>query len=208
MQTIPGIEVIIWDFDRTLYQNTPQIQARNRAGFYSCIAEQKGISREEAKPIFEEAYARLQSLTRVAEFLGIPGDVMNSALDREDIADLLNYDERLVQMFQEMQFRHVQVTRSQRTRWQRLLGRIGVPESAFEFALCYEETTSDKSEAFRYIAERTGLAREKLVVVEDRKDIITRARAEGMKTIYVWGECADADVSVPTVYDVQGVLQR
>ncbi|MBI5392014.1 HAD-IA family hydrolase [Candidatus Woesearchaeota archaeon] len=204
------VEVLIWDFDRTLYKDTPEIQRRNRQGFYSCIAEQKSVSLETANGLFESLYAEHHSLTKVAQALDIPGEVMNSALDREDISDLLERDEGLINLFSGLQsYRHIQATRSQKPRWQRLLGKLGVLESTFEMAVCYEHPESSKGSghAFRYIAAQTGLPPEKHLVIEDCKYIIRAAKKEGMKTIYVWGACPEADVSVPTVYGVQGVLQ-
>ena len=209
------IRAVGFDLDQTLYPDTPEIQRLVRQEIYHIIAEARSCSASKAQTLFETEYARLGRGTLAVQYLlGITdaNDIMQGCLERAGVAEVLKYDQRLIDLFRRIKESNRQtflVTGSSRKNSLSKLLRLGLTFETFDVSLCIDDPDTDKlhGHPFQQIIQRTGFQPREHVYAGDREKIdITPARLAGMRAVYVWGECANADISIPTIYDLETVL--
>ncbi len=209
------IKAVGFDLDQTLYPDTPEVQRLVRQEIYHVIANARSCSVDEAQAFFEAEYARLGRGTLAVQYLlGITdaNDIMQGCLEKAGVAEVLKYDQRLVDLLRKIKDndrRTFLVTGSSRKNSLSKLLRLGLTLETFDFSLCIDDSDSDKlhGHPFQQVIQRTGLQPREHVYVGDRERIdITPARMAGMRAIYVWGECVNADASIPTIYHLEDVL--
>ncbi len=209
------IRAVGFDLDQTMYPNTPEIEGAVRREIYTFISEQKKCSYQDAQTIFETEYARLGRGTLAVQYImGISdaNDIMQECLEKAGIAEVLQYDEKLVNLFRKIKENDKQtflVTGSSRKNSSSKLSRLGLSLENFDISFCIDDPDSDKvhGHPFQQIIQKTGLQPREHAYAGDREKVdIIPARLAGMRTVYVWGDCETADVSIPTIYDLETVL--
>ncbi len=208
------IKAVGFDLDQTLYPDTPQIQALVRQEIYRLIAGAKNITESEAKNLFEFEYKKLgRGTLAVQNILNISdaNDIMQACLEKAGVDKLLKHDTQLVELIKEIKSskKTFLITGSSRKNSISKLDKLGLKLDIFDYVLCIDDPNSDKlyGNPFQQIIAKTGFNPKEHVYVGDREKIdITPAKNAGMKAIYVWGECMNADASIPTIYDLKNIL--
>ncbi len=210
-QRFKDIKVIGWDMDTTLYKPDPEL---GRAFFNGCIEEVarvKNLSFDKAKDLFEAERAKKDSTTQALINLGVGN--FRTVWEIQKRIGKVNYlkkDPKLPLLFNKLtKYRHFIISNSVPEEIETVLSAIGLSASYFERLISVEEAGEPKPslKPFELLLKLTGLPAEVHVYIGDRERVdIEPAKKMGFKTIMVWGQSALADISVPTVYDIPGVL--
>ncbi len=202
------IKAILWDVDGTLYKNIPKFKKLiDQKLFISAFAEKLGIGKKEGEKKFFEIYKKLGSKTQVLNSVGLDGKALISKFENEvDFGAYLKKDKRLLKTIRSLvHVRHFILSNAGREGTRRKLIALGLPENLFEGILVTHDAPYLKPDprVFTWAARKTGFSAGQLLAVGDREATeIIPAKQVGMRTAYVWGVSKEADVSLPTVYEV------
>lgn len=206
------IQVLVWDFDGTFYQSIPEMNALIHERVFELIAQNKGVSVEEAEGIYKQMYSELHSATKVLIACGVDELYALSGQWSEDTRlNFLVADPKLVAMFDQLPrgLRYLIHTNGTREATQKKLAALGLDPAVFAIISCptdYGKVKPDPS-VFAAILERTGLPAGAHLYIGDRdKTDLEPARELGIHTCLVWGESEIADISLGSVYDVEKIL--
>ncbi len=212
---LPGVRVLIWDFDGTFYAPNPALWQEVREAEYRTIMECKGWGREQSVAEFEKSYKKVtpSATQTVGAICGMSTTeaamIMEKYYDRRKF---LARDQKLIALFDRLKaFRHFILANGVRHRIEETLGTLGVPVSTFEEIVTSELSGENKPDerGFRYIMQKSGLPADAHLMIGDREAVdLTPARNLGMHTCLVWSEekSAVADITVPRVYDLPNAL--
>lgn len=210
-----GIQVLIWDFDGTLYKPNSALFAAVREAEYRVIMEHTGWCKDQAK----EAFAKLHKVVypsateTVGRIVGI--STADAAIEMEnyfDRRDFLSRDERLIELFKKLKgYRHIILANGVIRRHKETLKLLGVPLQTFELYVTSEVvgTTKPHPEGFQYVLGYTKLPPTAHLMIGDREAVdLVPAKKLGMKTCLVWSDKKSimADVTLSTVYEVARIL--
>lgn len=215
MKTLSGISVCIWDFDGTLYRQSPALWENIRATEIQVIMKHTGWPEDKAKDEFYKLYPTVTpSGTKVTSLLAnitnAQASIETSALT--DYASHLQPDPKLNDMFATLsRYTHYMLVNGSGESVSRGLGILGVKKDIFKEIVTSEHVgeTKPSTKGFTYIIEKTGLPPEAHVMIGDREAVdLLPAKSVGMKTCLAWADeiREDIDISIPTVYDIVGVL--
>ncbi|MBU0618903.1 HAD family hydrolase [Patescibacteria group bacterium] len=206
------IKVLVWDLDGTLYKNTLTLSGAIHANAIKAVKKANSLSDEEAEQLFQQTYKQLASSTQTMIHCGVDRAY---ALSGKWYAEVqlkhLQHNQRLINMFDRLKpWRHIINTNGANLVTQKKLRLLGL--SADIFAKIF--TNADmfgklKPDLmpFKAMLDYTGLSAEQHLMIGDRPETdLLPAKKLGMKTCLVWGESAEADVSVKTVYEVSDLL--
>ena len=210
------VQVLIWDFDATLFPPNEQLHHAMREAEYAVIMEQKKISRDEAAAEFEKYYKKVSpsGTKTVAYICNIPTTQAAQGMEAHfDRRSFLKRDEKLVAEFQKLQnFKHYILANGIAHSLEAALSVIGVPAATFTEIVTSEISGENKPSdvGFKYILSKTGLPPAAHMMIGDRDAVdLAPAKALGMHTCLVWSSTpsAVADITLPTVYEVASALQ-
>lgn len=215
MTKLSGIKVLLWDFDGTFYKPNPALFAAVREAEYRVIMEHNSWTREQAIEAFEKLYKKVypSATETVGRIVGIPTG--EAALEMEqyfDRRDFLARDERLIELFQKLKdYRHILLANGVIRRHKETLKVLGIPAETFELMVTSEVVGKTKPHpaGFEYILNYTKLPPSVHLMIGDRDLVdLAPAKALGMKTCLVWSRTQNpvADITLPTVYNVGGLL--
>lgn len=205
------IKVLVWDVDGTLYRTTEASFAAVREAEYQVIMHHTGFSHDRAKAEFGKIHNIVTpSGTQTAALLSHIS-AAEAAVECEwyfDRSSFVQEDAGLVKMFQKLEKKsHIIFSNSDKQKLILALKKLGLTTEIFTEIVTPEDTNTVKPDpaGFRYVISKTGLPPEAHLMIGDRvsTDVIP-AKSVGMHTCLVWptepGE--EADVTLPTVYDV------
>lgn len=215
MNTLSGVSVCIWDFDGTLYRQSPALWENIRATEIQVIMNHTGWPEEKAKEEFYKLYPTVTpSGTKVTSILAhitnTQASIETSALT--DYASHLRPDPKLNEMFASLsRYTHYMLVNGSGESVSRGLGILGVNKDIFKEIVTSEHVgeTKPSTKGFTYIMEKTGLPPEAHVMIGDREAVdLLPAKSVGMKTCLAWADeiREGADISIPTIYEIVGVL--
>jgi len=204
---VPEIKAIFWDVDGTLYKDTPALR---RAFDKPCIeefGERMGLKGKRAEKEFFKVYEKLHSKTQTLNSVGIDGPKFIAKTSNEmDYEKYLKKDKKLVKMFRSLkQVKHFVFSNSSNEATLKKLETLGLSEKIFEKVLATYDAPATKPDprAFKWALRKSGFRAEQVLMVGDREETdLLPAKKLGMRTAYVWGVSREADVSLPTVYEV------
>ena len=211
----PDVQVLIWDFDGTLYKPNAELFHDVRESEYHAIMEHTGWDREKAIEEFHKFHkVTIQSATAVvAKLCSIP--IAAAAVESEKYFDRRNYihrDPRLIDVFERLKhYRHFILANGVIAKHKETLRVLGIPVDTFEEFVTAETVgvTKPNQEGFVYIMKKTGLPPNVHLMIGDRELVdVAPAKKLGMHTCLVWSDTksAIADVTLSTVYDVAQLL--
>jgi len=194
--------------DGTLFPPTafPRKIMQDRA--YGAIVAKKGWDRKRVEAEFRKRYLELGSNTKTLTTFGIDGTKFYTDLwDEIDLSSYLRPDPKLPLLFERLSgFPHFLLSNSNRMdQIERKLAILGILPSVFRFILSTVDIGAVKPDPkpFLVALERLAFEPSSVMYVGDRVSTdILGAKGVGMRTCFVWGEAAEADISLPTVYDV------
>ena len=210
-----NIQVLIWDFDGTLYKPHPDLWRDVREAEYRVIAEHTGWEKEKVIEEFTKLYkVVLASATQVVAKLA-EIQVKQAAIEMENYYDRTKYlrpDDKLVELFTKLaHLKHYLLVNGIQKKIVEALAVLGLSESLFAEIVTSETVGDNKPspKGFLYILEKTGLSLEQHLMIGDRIDVdLEPAKKIGMKTCLVWSVTShpSVDVTIPTVYDVANLV--
>jgi len=205
-----GVKYCIWDVDLTFYRVTPQMADELKDRIYKYISQGQGISIDEAKKNYEREFGRTKSKTAAMVSLGFNKYAIQEIIDGIGKQEYLKEDPLLIQLFNTLSnYGHVIVSNSTRTSINKTLKILGLEENLFKLIITKDEVSTYKPspEPFLKAIETLGVKPEDCVSIGDvESSDIVPAKKLGMKTILVWGNSEEADISIPTIYDTKKVL--
>lgn len=194
--------------DGTLYPPNPALTALLHARQHGAVAKRMGWSREVAEREYARRYRELGSNTKTMISFGIDGVAFFTRLwDSVDLTVYLKNDARLRALFNDLRgWRHFLISNSNRAdQIERKLSLLGLDPGVFELVLSTVDIGAVKPDPkpFLVAMEKLGLPPQQCLFVGDRETTdILGARGVGMRTCMVWDKSSQADISLPTVYDV------
>ncbi len=209
------IKVLIWDFDGTLYKPNRDIWHDVREAEYKTIAQHTGWEREKVIAEFENVYKKITPSATEAVAYICKMKTKEAALEMEkyyDRREFLSEDSKLITLFKKLRsFRHFILANGVAHRIAETLAVLGIPKETFEAIVTSEIVGVNKphEKGFRYILDQTKLPANQHLMIGDREAVdLAPAKALGMKTCLVWSETKSvvADITVPTVYELERVL--
>ena len=208
LNNLEKVRAVGFDVDGTLY-HTPE-EMRAHVGKILIQKAAEALS-QDPDDLVEEYLKRREvyrSNTATLNSLGLEGEkIFQEVWDGIAIEKYVLKDSRLVEMINKLKKKYKLFLISNGTGKQveRKLKFLGLNYRDFDPRIyCYDQGWVKPEPApFLAAIESLNLTPEEIVYVGDRQDIdIEGAQMVGMKTIYVGGNCAKADVSCETVYDV------
>ena len=217
MKHFSDINVLIWDFDGTLYRMREELSHDIREAEYRVIQGYTGWDREKITREFTAVYpSQFQSATAASAYLcGI--SVPQAAAEMEKHFDRRNYvtrDDLLVSMFQALSgFKHFMLANGIRKNIEDTLATLGLKKEIFTDIVTSEIVGENKpsKKGFLYILNTTKLAPPQHLMIGDREHVdIQPAKEIGLKTCLVFSDTPGkiADITLPTVYEVAKVVKR
>jgi HAD superfamily hydrolase (TIGR01549 family) len=213
MKTLPDIQVIIWDFDLTLYHKIPELNDDFQKALIKVICTHTDLNEKEARIEFDKIHPSMfaSDTKSIAYLSNIP--VSQAATELEwyfDRTKYLKYDTKLVDMFKKLSnFRHFILTNGIAAKVREGLNVLGLDFVNFEAIVTSEITGVNKPDpkGLIYIMNITKLPARVHLMVGDRDNVdLVGAQKLGMKTCLVWNESEIADVSIPTIYDFEKIV--
>lgn len=204
---VPDIKGILWDIDSTLYKPTKQLRDAFDEPCIELFSKAKKLSKREGRKLFWATFKRLKSKTKTMEWAGLDSKKVVS-----DISMTLKYGEmagrqtKVVAMLKLLNHLNHYIYSNGFVRDSKYkLKSLGIPLRLFKgFYGAYEcPYAKIDPKSFKWVVKQTGLRVEQLLSVGDREpNDITPAKAVGMRTCMIGGVSREADVSLPTVYEV------
>ncbi len=203
----------VWDLDGTLYKITDEMRERVKRRIHEIVRQKYPWGEERCTQELRARNEKFQSGTLALMDLGFPRDTVQKVQEEAKILDLLQYDERLVAMFQRLHhLKHMIETDSSRELAFEKLKRLGLEHRIFEYILTTDDMAVPKpgEEWYRKPVKHSGLPSNKLAWIDDRTDHLREAKDYGYMTVLVRGENHDeadgVDIWVPDVYGVEKYL--
>ncbi|MFC1653954.1 HAD family hydrolase [Patescibacteria group bacterium] len=202
------MRAIGWDLDGTLYApNSIPSEVISEMQF-KAVMEANEWDREMAEEEFKEKYSELGSHTKTLTALNVDGPGFFQKLwDELPLEDYIRHDSKITEIFSRLsRHRHFMVTNSNTMEQvERKLKLVGVLPSVFEKIVTTDKLDKVKPDPQPFMEALNAMALQpkNAVFVGDRLTTDIRgARNVGMKSCMVWGQSPEADLSLPTVYDV------
>ena len=229
------LQVLIWDFDGTLYQQNELLWHDIREAEYRVIMQHTGWSHEKAVEEFSKIYKKvvLSATETVARLSSLP--IASASVEMESYFDRTKYvkrDEKLIAMFAALsEYSHYILCNGAVVGVEKTLAMLGLPKETFVKIVTSEHAGANKPDpaGFQYIVNhyselilpsRISLreTHERLIdvssflMVGDRALVdLLPAKKLGMKTCLVWRDKKPeedfVDFSVPTIYDIPKILK-
>ena len=210
-----NIKILIWDFDGTLYKPHADLFRSVRESEYRTIMEFRHWDREKTIEEFEKLYKKVtpSATQTVAKICGITTTQAALIMEKHyDRRRFLARDEKLIALFTSLKaYTHYILANGVRHRLGETLAVLGVEKNIFTEIVTSEISGENKpsDKGFKYIIKKTGLPAAAHLMIGDRELVdLAPAKTLGMHTCLVWSDTPSviADVTLPTVYDVAGLL--
>lgn len=206
---INQIKFVCFDVDGTLYRHVPAAWEAIQSQIYGAIMEHRKCSLPEAEKYFRRRYQELGSSTKVLNELGVDGqEFFNRAFSAIDLKQFVSPEPKLMILLNKLQskYRLGIISNNSLPIVSKKLDAIGIPLRTFNpIVTTYElGVMKPDPDPFLKALELAGVSPDESVYIGDREETdILSAKSVGMKTIMVWGESQEADLSIPTIYDLQ-----
>lgn len=211
------VKAVGFDLDECLYPSHPEInnRIRNKLAEGLLLIKPDLTDLATARGFFESRYSELQSGRKVLLEAGYEiaeaDRIADEAVSRADILDLLEPDPRLAKILDRMSQRYplYLLTSSPRESALQKLERLTINPFIFNERFYGDMGLGPKQEGspFRYITAELGIpAANHVYVGNSIKSDIAPAKKIGMQTILVWSQSPEADLSIPTIYDLEGIF--
>jgi putative hydrolase of the HAD superfamily len=204
---VSQIGVVVWDVDKTLYQQIPQLNRDIEHQLVKQVGTKHQLSDKKARALFNQHFAQLHSTTMTLNKLGFDGKkTLNQIMKQTKLTNYLKPDDRLKKLITQLpQFHHVILSNATSSSTKEKLKALGLPAKLFSAIYGAYDLPIVKPDPgiFQYIINQTGFAPHQHLAVGDEveKDLLP-AKSVGMHTALVWSHDPRADVSFDQVYGV------
>ena len=231
---IDDIQVIGWDLDGTLYPPDAVSSDMIFSKEIEAVAKQRGWDLVASEAEFRRMYEQLGSHTKTLTAMGVDGPTFFVDLwDKLDLSSFIESDPKIVGMFAKLSDKKHFILSNSNTEAQirKKLALIGVDENVFDFLVSTTALGAVKPDpkpfllALEKLNQAGGppvgttaqssvgggveLLPSNILYVGDRvKTDIRGAVGVGMHNCLVWSESSEAEVCLPSVYEVPGLFGK
>lgn len=209
---IKTIKFLCFDLDGTLFRNVESAWNAIQGQIYETVMSHRNLSLIQAEEYVRTRYRILGSSTKVLNELGIDGEeFFVNAFNRLDLTQLVSKDEKLTDLIVKLKKKYKvgMISNTHRSIAKKKLEALGLSLRMFHPLITTYELDVYKPDPapFLKVLEVAGCSPEESVYIGDSvENDIMGAKGVGMKTILVWGESPEADLSVPTIYDLRNIF--
>jgi putative hydrolase of the HAD superfamily len=209
---IKSIKFLCFDVDGTLYRTVPALWDAIKEKILTKVMELRKSSQPEAQKYIDDRFKALGSSTKVLAELGIDAqEFFILAFSSVDVSKYISPDKKLATLINKLRQKYTVgvLSNGDMSSVTRKLMAVGLSPKLFSpFVATYEFGVVKPDPApFLKVIEEAGVKPEESVYIGDREETdILGAKAVGMKTIMVWGESKEADLSIPTIYGLERIF--
>jgi len=212
------VKAVGFDLDECIYPSDPEINNLIRNYISSALLKKLSFADlAEARAFFEKKYAELHSGSKVLVSVGYnineANNITDGAAAQDGIIKLIKKDpntSRIIRAISNQYEWTFLITSSPRNVADSKLMKIGINPLCFTYMIYGDDPGYGHKidgTAFRQIISKTGLAPDEHVYIgNSRKADIEPAKNAGMRTIGVWSEIPEADLSIKHIHDLERVL--
>ncbi len=211
---IQSIKFLCFDLDGTLFRNVEEAWSAIQQQIYKIVMRQRNLSLQEAAFYVRQRYSALGSSTKVLNELGIDGeDFFVKAFKKIELNKLVPKDKKIVDLIANLKKKYKlgMISNTHRSIAKKKLEAIGLSLKTFNSLITTYELNAYKPDPgpFLKALEMAKISPEESVYIGDSVETdIMGAKGVGMKTILVWSESPEADLSLPTIYDLKIFLNQ
>jgi len=209
------VQVLIWDFDGTLYKPQQAFLDDIRKAEFQVIRDHTGWSEEKAKEEFNKIFPTITpsgtKTVSIVAHIPLKQAIIETSI-HEDYSKYIHHDPELIALFNSLStYTHYLLVNGSRESVHKGLTLLGVDTSIFKEIVTSEIVGESKpsTKGFLYIIGKTGLPAGNHLMIGDREAVdLVPAKSVGMKTCLVWSETESvvADSTIPAVYDIKSIL--
>lgn len=214
------IEAVGFDLDGTLYESTPEINniVQEQAAIKILAKRPELETVEKAKDFYIKHFNELESGSKTLMAAGY--DKMEAVSAMHDVLlraephtlNLLAEDPDLVEILKKIRDMYYSylITKSPKGIARNKLRKIGIHDDYFDAEFFGDDPIlmrKTKGVALEEVARISSIPLKKHAYVGDRvKADIIEPKTLGIKTIAVWNEYQEADVSIKQIHDIEDIL--
>ena len=209
---VSPIKFLCFDLDGTLFRQVPEVWSAIQSRIYKKVMEYRNFDLAEAEKYVNQRYAELGSSTKVLNELRIDGEqFFVEAFKKIELNKLISKDEKIVRLISSLKKKYKvgMISNTHRSIAKKKLEAIGLSLKTFNPLITTYELNAYKPDPAPFLKalEVAGCSPEESVYIGDSvENDILGAKSVGMKTILVWGESPEADLSLPTIYDLRKIF--
>lgn len=211
-QWVKSIKFLCFDVDGTLYRDVPAVWELIQTKIYDEVMKKKRWDLERTKKEFSERYERLGSSTKVLDELGIDGqEFFTNVFEDVDLSGVIRKDIQLRDLIERLRKQYAVgiVSNGTTTSIMKKLEAVGLSTEQFSPFIATYDINAPKPDpaGFLMALEHAGVSPEESVYIGDKEETdILGAKGVGMHAVMVWGESKEADLSIPTIYDLESLF--
>lgn len=206
------ITFLCFDVDGTLYRNVPAVWEAIQQKVLFAVMEKTGWDEARTERELLMRYERLGSTTKVLDEIGIDGQTFfSNVFDDIDLSGAIAVDVRLRELIERLSqtYRVGIVSNGSSTAITKKLLAVGLTPSQFDPIIATYDIGVPKPDPAPFLKalELARVSPEESVYIGDKEENdVLGAKAVGMRTIMVWGESREADLSIPTIYELEKIF--
>lgn len=211
-QWINQIKFLCFDVDGTLYRDVPAVWKVLQEKVIAEIKSKKHWDRDRTEQELAARYERLGSTTKVLDELRIDGKAFfTQAFGEINLAGILKPDVKLRALIDQLRihFRVGIVSNGSTVGITKKLEAVGLLPNQFDPFIATYDINAPKPDpaGFLMALEQARVSPEESVYIGDKEENdVLGAKAVGMRTVMVWNESREADLSIPTIYDLDKIF--
>ena len=209
---ISTIKFLCFDLDGTLFQNVEAAWNAIQEQIYKTVMRQRNLSLTESENYVRQRYEALGSSTKVLNELGVDGEeFFVKAFKKIELNKFVSKDEKIARLISNLKKKYKvgMISNTHRSIAKKKLEAIGLSLKTFNPLITTYELNTYKPDPgpFLKALEMVGMSPEKSVYIGDSvENDILGAKGVGMRTILVWSKSPEADLSIPTIYDLKKIF--
>lgn len=209
---VPNIKFLCFDVDGTLYRNVPEAWNAIQDQIYNIVAKQRLLNHKQAAKYVKQRYQELGSSTKVLNELGIDGEeFFTKAFGKIDLTKFVSKDIKLIKLISKLREKYILgiISNTHFSIADKKLSAIGLSLADFNPLITTYEFGFLKPDpaAFLKALELAKVTPESAVYIGNSVESdVLGAKSVGMRTVLVWSESKEADLSIPTIYDLEGIF--
>ena len=212
LKWIKTIKFLCFDLDGTLFRQVPEAWSAIQSQIYKKVMEHRNFDLAGAEKYVNQRYAELGSSTKVLNELGIDGEeFFVEAFKKIELNKLVPKDKKIVDLITGLKKKY-KVGMISNTHWsiaKKKLEALGLSLKTFNPLITTYELNTYKPDPAPFLKalEMAGTSPEESVYIGDSvENDIMGAKGVGMRAILVWSKSPEADLSLPTIYDLKKIF--
>lgn len=209
---VSTIKFLCFDLDGTLFRNVEEAWNAIQQQIYKTVERQRNLSMPEAEIYVRKRYEALGSSTKILNELGIDGEeFFVKAFKKIDLNKLVSKDLKIVSLISDLKKKYKvgMISNTHLSIARKKLEALGLSLKVFNPMITTYELNAYKPDPAPFLKalEMAGASPEESVYIGDSvENDIMGAKGVGMRAILVWSKSPEADLSLPTIYDLKKIF--